>query len=76
MNEKLRKIVSDATGVPLPEVGDDASMSQLATWDSAAHLNIVMSVEQEFGVVFSAEETLESTSVPALRQMLEARGLQ
>lgn len=74
MNVKLRQIVADATGIPVAEIGDDASMSQLAAWDSVAHLNIVMSVEQEFGVRFSGEETLELTSVPAFRQALQARG--
>lgn len=75
MNDKLRQIIADATGADLATIGADAAMGTLAEWDSIAHLNIVMSVEQAFGVKFSAEETLELNSIPALAAALQQRGL-
>ena len=50
-------------------------MAGLSEWDSVAHLNIVMSIEREFGVKISAEETLALTNLPAIHEALRARTL-
>jgi len=75
MKQKLIQILADTLGLDPAEIPADASMEQLSAWDSIAHLNVVMTVEQEFGVQFQAEEFMSLNSLPAIEQALASRGV-
>ncbi|MEI6351654.1 MAG: acyl carrier protein [Verrucomicrobiota bacterium] len=75
MKQKLIQILADTLGLAPAEIPADASMEQLSAWDSIAHLNVVMTVEQEFGVQFQAEEFMSLNSLPAIEQALASRGV-
>jgi acyl carrier protein len=44
-------------------------------WDSLAHVKLMMGCEEEFGVKFTIEETVESTSVGKLKSVLTLKGV-
>lgn len=75
MKEKLVQILSNVLGVPVPEIPADASMANIAQWDSIAHLNVILTLEQEFQVQFSSEEFMALNSLPAMEQALARRGI-
>ena len=39
-------------------------------WDSIAHINLILTVEQEFGITFSPEEAGMTTSFEAMRELI------
>jgi len=49
-----------------------------AAWDSLAHLNLVLSIEQEFGIALADDEVVEmtafGTSLEIVRTKLQLRG--
>ena len=49
-----------------------------AGWDSLAHLNLVLSIEQEFGIALADDEVVEmtafGTSLEIVRTKLQLRG--
>jgi acyl carrier protein len=57
-----------------PLRGDD-SAETLAGWDSVRHTEIILSVEEAFGVDLTTREIGEATSVAALAGILRRRGL-
>ena len=63
MLEKTRAIVADIFEVPLETVTPQSSPDTIGTWDSMHHLNLVLALEQEFGVQFSPEEIEQLLSV-------------
>ena len=75
MKDKLVKILADTFGLPVAEIPADASMDKISEWDSLAHLNVIMTLEQEFHVQFSAAELIALNSLPAIEQALAARGV-
>lgn len=75
MKTRLAQIFADTFGLPLEAIPPDASMENIAEWDSVAHINLVMSLEQEFGVRFSADEMIALNSLPAIEQALTAHGI-
>jgi acyl carrier protein len=70
----LRKIVADILGVSQEEIRESSSPREFPQWDSAAHIEIVLSVEAEYGVSFTPEEMVEMLSVGALRDVLRRKG--
>jgi acyl carrier protein len=56
-------------GVPEQEIGDESSINTVEVWDSLKHMNLVLALEEEFGVQFSDEKIVEMLSVA---QIVEA----
>jgi acyl carrier protein len=46
----------------------------LAVWDSLAHVNLMMSLEQSFDLSLEVEDFGELTSVAAILKYLEEKG--
>ncbi len=57
-------------------LADELSPETLPAWDSLAHIKLVAACEEEFGVKFSLEETVESTSVAQLKAVLASKGVE
>ena len=74
MNDKLLQILADTLGVNIGTLNEETSMENTAAWDSVAHLNLVLSLEQAFGQRFSPDEFMQMQSVAAIRQALAAHG--
>jgi acyl carrier protein len=67
-------------GELFPELGRplraDDSPDTLQSWDSIKHAEIVLSVEQAYGIDLATREIQGLKSVGALVGILEARGLE
>jgi len=50
-------------------------MENTPAWDSVAHLNLVLSLEQAFGQRFSPEEFMQMQNVAAIQRVLASHGV-
>jgi acyl carrier protein len=69
MNEKTQAIIELVAGVLQlrpQEIAPDALAETVAGWDSLAHLNICLLVEERYGVEMDMETIANATSIPAL----------
>lgn len=71
--ERVQGIVSDVFGVPEDQVRPDSSPDTIETWDSIHHLNLVIALEQEFGVQFTPEEIEQLLSVELIAALLDEK---
>jgi acyl carrier protein len=62
--------VADIFEVPLEQVLPTSSPDTIETWDSLRHLNMVLALEQEFGIQFSPEEIEQLLSVELITALL------
>jgi len=70
----LREIVANVLGVGPDEVQPTSSPRDFPQWDSAAHIDIILSIETEYSVTFTGEEMLQGLSVESLEKLLRAKG--
>ena len=75
MNEKLFQILAATLGTDAGALNEETSMANTAAWDSVAHLNLVLSLEQAFGQRFTPEEFMQMQSVATIRKVLAAHGM-
>jgi acyl carrier protein len=75
MNDKLRQIFVDTLGVDAGSLNEQTSMQNTPAWDSVAHLNLVLSLEQAYGQRFSPEEFMQMQSVADIERALSAHGV-
>jgi acyl carrier protein len=57
-------------GIQADAIGDDTSMDTVESWDSIKHMNLVLALEEEFGVSIPDEDAANITSYPLIRLVL------
>lgn len=66
----LRDIFSRVLQIPTDEITLEASTKTTKNWDSLRHVELVVEVEEKFGVSFAATEVFELTTVKGFCEML------
>ena len=71
---KLQQIVR--ASLELPPDADVTRARQLGveSWDSLAHVSLMLAIESEFHVSIDVADQIRLTSYPAIRLYLEERG--
>ena len=70
-NEKLKEIVALILEIDVHDINDSTSFDVIDSWDSMNHMNIILSIEQEFNIKISDEAALDLTSYPLLLKFLD-----
>ena len=75
IDRRLQQIFREAFDNDKLTLTDALSPETMPAWDSLAHVKLMMGCEEEFGVKFTIEETVESTSVGKLKSVLALKGV-
>ena len=70
----LRDIVADTLEIAPEDVTAETSTESAENWDSFRHLQLVLSVEGEFGVQLDPQQVPDLTTVAKLQAALEQKG--
>jgi acyl carrier protein len=74
--EKIQQVIATTLKVPADKITRETSDKDLVAWDSLAHVNLMMSLEQTFDLFFEVEDFTQLTSVPAILEYLRREGKQ
>ena len=55
-NTRIKQVMSAVFEIPIESIADDASTDNIENWDSLRHLNLILALEEEFGVSIPDEE--------------------
>ena len=72
---KLKRTLSEVLGVAETDVGEETSMDTVDSWDSLKHLNLVLALEEQFGVSLTEEQSFEILSYPLIKVVLAEHGV-
>ncbi|MEU5943053.1 acyl carrier protein [Micromonospora sp. NPDC047548] len=70
----LTEVVAGVLEVDPAEVTDESGPDSIGTWTSLRHLQLVVTLEEVYGVSFAFEEIRDVRSVRTLRDVLRAKG--
>jgi acyl carrier protein len=71
---KIQSIIAATLKVPPDKIARETSDKDLAAWDSLAHVNLMMSLEQTFDLFLEVEDFPKLTSIPAILEYLKEQG--
>jgi acyl carrier protein len=60
---RVLRAVSQIMDVPDDQLSDSSSPDTIAAWDSLRHMNLVLALEEEFGIKFSDEQIMTMSTV-------------
>lgn len=70
IEERVAKIFQQVLGIEPSVFSPRLSHDQVLTWDSLGHINIVEALEDQFGIEFDVDETMNMNSVGDIVQIL------
>ena len=75
MEEKLKKVMAQILKVNAESINADSSPDTIASWDSLQHMNLVLGLEQRFGISFSEDEIMQMMSYEIIVDLLKEKSL-
>jgi acyl carrier protein len=72
--EKIQYVIASTLKVAPDKITRETSDKDLVVWDSLAHVNLMMSLEQTFDLFLDVEDFTQLTSVPAILEYLRGQG--
>jgi len=69
--EQVRNVASDIFGIPADKITAVSSPETIDNWDSMQHLNLVLAIEEKFGVQLEPEDIEQMKSIGAVAALVE-----
>lgn len=63
---KVQAVLAEALQISLEQVTPDLAFGDIPQWDSMGHMEVMILLEQYFGVEINAETISQLTSIPAI----------
>ena len=73
--ERLQSFMATTLKVPAARISLTTSQDNLPAWDSLGHVNLMMTLEQTFGLYIEVEDFEKLGSVRAILDYLERNGV-
>ena len=70
MKEKIVQIISNIMNYPLTDINENTSPDDIETWDSLNQMNLVLALEEEFGITFTDDEIVSMLDVQSIIKIL------
>ena len=70
MKERITKIISIVFELNENEINEFSSPENIENWDSIGHLNLIVSLEDEFEIKFTDEEIIEMLNFNLIEEIL------
>jgi acyl carrier protein len=70
----LHAVIAEVLRLPPDSVTSATAMRTTGTWDSLRHMELVVTIEEQFGVQLTGGEIAEMTDVGAIEQVLSRHG--
>lgn len=71
--QKILDVMATVFEINQANIPDNAAPGIIEAWDSLRHMNLIISLEEEFCVRFTDEEMTELISLPLIIDILKAK---
>ncbi len=76
LNQNVRALLADVFQIQPDEVTPELAFGDLPQWDSLGHMDVMMRLEEQFGVEINTDTIAELVSVPAICEYINASNLE
>ena len=66
----IRTILADVFDLEPESIGADTSTDTVEAWDSLQHLTLVLALEEELGISFGDDETMQLVTFPLIVEIV------
>ncbi len=74
VEQRVRAVFADLFGVDPAALNNDSSPDDVPNWDSLQHLNLVSTLEEEFGIFLADEDVIQMLSFGLVVDVVASAG--
>lgn len=74
ISDRIRGLLGDVVGVPVDKLASSSPFAQLEGWESLNLVNLMIALEDEFGMSFTPEQAGEMVSIDAVARIVSGAG--
>jgi len=67
----IKKVMANVLKVAPEAITEESSQDTIPGWDSLRHMNLVLALESEFGIMIPDEDAPNITSYPLVRLVIK-----
>ena len=71
MEVRIKQVMSDVFNIDINSINDTSSPDNIENWDSLKHMNLIIALEEEFGVIFDDQEIVDSMNYALIVNILD-----
>jgi acyl carrier protein len=75
MNKRLVAALAEVFGLKEAEISPALTQDDVGSWDSLRQMDLVLSLEREFGVTLEMADIVRMVSVAGIEEVLRAKGV-
>ena len=75
MNTRLYTVLSDVFGLPPEQIIPELTKEDVSSWDSLKQMDLVNSIEQEYGIMLEITDIVRMNSVHNIIEVLKEKGV-
>ena len=76
MEQKLKQIMSNIFETEEDEITNESSIDSIEKWDSLKHINLIIAIEEQFGISIDEDEMIEMTNFAKIKHILRSNGVE
>lgn len=76
MEERLKKIFSEALNIPIEKVTDDLTYNSIPEWDSVGHMHLISALDEELDTMIETIDIVNIRTFKAAKEILAKYGMQ
>lgn len=76
MERKLIELIANLLELEQSQITDVLSMKDTDVWDSLKHMELVVTIEQSFGVELTFDEIVAMQNVEKIKSVLRGKGVE
>jgi acyl carrier protein len=73
ISSELKHVILKYLNLDAWEINDDTLAEQVPGWDSLNHVNVILAIEEHFGVQFRSREVLSLRNIGDLQRLLDSK---
>jgi acyl carrier protein len=70
--QQVQEVLAEAIQVPIESISPELAFGDLPEWDSLGHMEVMMLLEERFGIEINADTIAQLISIPEICAHLEA----
>lgn len=71
--QKINQIVLKVFNLKAEQLTDDLSIDKVESWDSLTHMDLITSLEEEFGFELSMDEIMQMTNISSIYKIIQEK---
>ena len=73
MEEKIKRIMASVFEMDVSEINENSSPETIEKWVSLQHMNLIVALEEEFGITFREDEIVEMLDYKIICKTVKAK---